>query len=217
MFIFVFLSPINHHNHHIVRVCFPFIVLSSANQCILCLWLQLKVFVCFLFSSATLVRAALIRRCCTASSLTSVKHLLQLATGNCLAIDFGKGPRGVFATAQRWACVRGKPKVGSSQDWLIDPTGPGWSEPGLSRETALMTVHFQFKLLLDFRPLWHGRPAGLPLAGRPVARLCCPPTGKFLQCSNAVATLARLLARWRILHGRVAVLYFLPQPTSNYH
>ncbi|KRZ46099.1 hypothetical protein T4C_2010 [Trichinella pseudospiralis] len=149
MFIFVFLSPINHHNHHIVRVCFPFIVLSSANQCILCLWLQLKSFVCFLFSSATLVRAALIRRCCTASSLTSVKHLLQL--------------------------------------------------------------------LLDFRPLWHGRPAGLPLAGRPVARLCCPPTGKFLQCSNAVATLAKLLARWRILHGRVAVLYFLPQPTSNYH
>ncbi|KRZ34741.1 hypothetical protein T4B_2145 [Trichinella pseudospiralis] len=27
---------------------------------------------------ATLVRAALIRRCCTASSLTSVKHLLQM-------------------------------------------------------------------------------------------------------------------------------------------
>ncbi|KRZ16159.1 hypothetical protein T11_1747 [Trichinella zimbabwensis] len=121
--------------------------------------------------------------------------------------------------AQRWACVRGKPKVGSSQDWLIDPTGLGWSEPGLSRETALMTVHFQFKLLLDFRPLWHGRPAGLPLAGRPVAWLCCPPTGKFFQCSNAVATLAKLfLARWRILHGRVAALYYsLPPPTSNYH
>ncbi|KRY78806.1 Ras-related protein Ral-A, partial [Trichinella pseudospiralis] len=83
MFIFVFLSPINHHNHHIVRVCFPFIVLSSANQCILCLWLQLKSFVCFLFSSATLVRAALIRRCCTASSLTSVKHLLQATVHHC--------------------------------------------------------------------------------------------------------------------------------------
>ncbi|KAL1284161.1 Replication protein [Trichinella pseudospiralis] len=99
-------------------------------------------------------------------------------------------------SAQRWACVRGKPKVGSSQEYAR----ANWQA-----------------LLLDFRPLWHGRPAGLPLAGRPVARLCCPPTGKFLQCSNAVATLAKLLARWRILHGRVAVLYFLPQPTSNYH
>ncbi|KRX71430.1 Ras-related protein Ral-A [Trichinella sp. T6] len=46
----------------------------------------------------------------------------------------------------------------------------------------------------NFRPLWHGRPAGLPVAGRPVAPLCCPPTGKFFQCSNAVATLAKLLA-----------------------
>ncbi|KRX35954.1 hypothetical protein T05_4659 [Trichinella murrelli] len=68
----------------------------------------------------------------------------------------------------------------------------------------------------NFRPLWHGRPAGLPVAGRPVAPLCCPPTGKFFQCSNVVATLAKLLAGWRILHGRVAALYSLALPTSNY-